>query len=75
MKIVPTNDCISDRPSVILGIETVKFAWCPESVMENDAGAELKNGEAAVSQVKEPSAATTPYRYTKVTLMTGQHQG
>ncbi|XP_029906525.1 eukaryotic translation initiation factor 4E transporter isoform X4 [Myripristis murdjan] len=37
--------------------------------MENDAGAELKNGEAAVSQVKEPSTATTPYRYTKEELL------
>ncbi|KAM3877576.1 eukaryotic translation initiation factor 4E transporter [Diretmus argenteus] len=37
--------------------------------MENDACIEQKNGDAAVGHVKEPAAATTPYRYTKEELL------
>ena len=33
--------------------------------MENDACVELKNGDAAVDEVKQP-AVTAPFRYTKV---------
>ncbi|KAM4613627.1 eukaryotic translation initiation factor 4E transporter isoform 2-T2 [Polymixia lowei] len=37
--------------------------------MESDACVEQKNADAAMDQVKEPSAATTPYRYTREQLL------
>ncbi|KAG7244634.1 hypothetical protein INR49_029653 [Caranx melampygus] len=37
--------------------------------MENDACVEPKTGDAAVEQVKQQPAATTPYRYTKEELL------
>ncbi|XP_071383109.1 eukaryotic translation initiation factor 4E transporter [Centroberyx affinis] len=37
--------------------------------MENDACVEQKNGEAAEAQVKEPAAASAPFRYTKEELL------
>ncbi|XP_056130110.1 eukaryotic translation initiation factor 4E transporter isoform X3 [Lampris incognitus] len=37
--------------------------------MENDACVEQKNSDAAIDQVKEPAAATAPYRYTKEELL------
>lgn len=51
------------------GSETLRpelFVLWLQSIMENDACVEPKTGDAAVDQVKEQPAATTPYRYTKV---------
>lgn len=53
---------VSNRYRVIVRLEAVLHL---KPVMENDACAEQKNGDAAVDQVKQP-AAMAPYRYTKV---------